>query len=325
MNHWNAERLARLRLWRTEGVGPERQAALIERFGSAAATLAASRDALEAVAGIGPKIAAAIVDPEGTALAEREVESLAKAGVRWLTVEDDDYPALLKEIPRPPLAITLRGAIVPADDFAVAIVGSRRCSPYGLQVAATLARELVAKGATVVSGLARGIDGAAHRAALDAGGRTIAVLASGLGNIYPPEHLELAEEIVQRGALVSEAPIDGPPLGPLFPLRNRIISGLSRGTVVVEAADRSGALSTAHHALDQNREVFAVPGRIGDPNSGGCNSLLRKGATLVRSVDDILEQLGPGPDRPRAAGVAQPSPNGVAVAGPAGPPPGMSE
>jgi DNA processing protein len=146
---------------------------------------------------------------------------------------------------------------------------------------------------TVVSGLARGIDAAAHQGALKAGGRTIAVLASGLANIYPPEHQQLAEEVAAQGALISEAPLDGPPIGGLFPQRNRIISGLSLGIVVVEAAARSGALSTAHHALEQNRDVFAVPGRVGDLASEGTNQLIRDGACLVRHVDDILEHLGP--------------------------------
>jgi DNA processing protein len=184
-------------------------------------------------------------------------------------------------------------------------------------MAAQLARDLAARGVTVVSGLARGVDAAAHRAAIDAGGRTVAVLASGLANIYPPEHVELAEEVVRCGALLSEAPLDGPPIGNLFPLRNRIISGLCRGVVVVEAAARSGALSTAYHALDQNREVFAVPGRVGDVASAGANELLKKGAALVQTVDDILAQIGP-------IDVDQPTPPTSSPKPPAAPTPSLA-
>jgi len=214
-------------------------------------------------------------------------------GVRLLAPTDADFPASLREIPQSPSLMMIRGTLDRRDAYAVAIVGSRHCTDYGRRIAADLSRGLAARGVTVISGLARGIDATAHAAALGVGGRTIAVLASGLGNVYPPEHLPLAEQIAGSGALLSEAPLDGPPIGELFPKRNRIISGLARGVVVVEAAERSGALSTAFHAVEQSREVFAVPGRVSDNASAGCNALIRRGAVLVRSVDDIIEHLGP--------------------------------
>jgi DNA processing protein len=185
------------------------------------------------------------------------------------------------------------GAIEPRDRLAVALVGSRRSTPYGLRIAERLAASLARVGLTVVSGLARGIDAAAHRGALKAGGRTIAVLANGLSSVYPPEHEELARQIVDQGAVLSEMPMGQGPLADLFPRRNRIISGLSLGVVVVEATRRSGSLSTANHALEQGREVFAVPGPVDSLSSQGCHRLLRDGAKLVETVDDILEELGP--------------------------------
>jgi DNA processing protein len=173
------------------------------------------------------------------------------------------------------------------------MVGSRRCTPYGARVAERLASALARTGFTIVSGLARGIDAAAHRGALSAGGRTIAVLANGLSQIYPPEHEELAAEVRSHGAVVTELPMYQGPLAGLFPQRNRIISGLSLGVIVVEAAPRSGSLSTAHHAMEQNREVFAVPGPVDSLASRGCHRLIRDGARLVETVEDILEELGP--------------------------------
>jgi DNA processing protein len=174
----------------------------------------------------------------------------------------------------------------------VAVVGSRQCTPYGRRQAERLAADLCRAGFTVISGLARGIDAAAHRGALLAGGRTLAVLAGGLARIYPPEHTELALEVQTAGALLSEAPMELEPMAPMFPARNRLISGLARAVVIVEAASRSGALITARHAAEQNREVFAVPGPTDSPASSGCHELIRKGARLVRGVEDILEELG---------------------------------
>jgi DNA processing protein len=183
--------------------------------------------------------------------------------------------------------------LTPADGLAIAIVGSRRCSPYGLRIAERLGQSLARVGLTVVSGLARGIDAAAHEGALKAGGRTIAVLANGLDATYPPEHDGLAAAIAENGAVVSEMPMLQGPLAQLFPQRNRIVSGLSLGVVVVEATPRSGSLSTSRHAAEQNREVFAVPGPVDSLTSRGCHELLRDGATLVETVEDILEELGP--------------------------------
>jgi DNA processing protein len=321
----DVERSAEFKLWLAGGIGPERRRALLDRFASASAVFSASRKQLGEVRGLPDAVADALLDPQLGDQAAVEAERMAKVGVRWISIEDDDYPPLLKEIPRPPIALTVQGELL-ADEVCVAIVGSRRCTPYGKEVAAKLAADLARAGVTVVSGLARGLDAAAHETTLEAGGRTIAVLASGLANIYPAEHHELALTVSKQGAVVTEAPLDGPPIGNLFPLRNRIISGLSRGVVVVEAAEKSGALSTAFHAIDQNREVFAVPGRLGDPSSAGTNELLRKGATLVRSVDDILETLGPisgGRTPPSKREIAAKTSNTATHV--TTPPPGMNE
>ena len=214
-------------------------------------------------------------------------------GVQVVARGDPSYPPPLGDIPDPPSLLYVRGTIEPADQLAIALVGSRKCTPYGLRIAERLAASLARVGLTVVSGLARGIDAAAHRGALAAGGRTIGVLANGLAEIYPPEHEDLAREVIGAGALVSESPMRQQPLAGLFPQRNRIISGLSLGVVVVEATPRSGSLSTAKHATDQNREVFAVPGPVDSLPSRGCHYLIRDGARLVETVDDILEELGP--------------------------------
>jgi len=224
------------------------------------------------------------------------------------------YPAALRQIHDPPLALYIRGS-VPIEGAAVAVVGSRHASRYGLQTAERLSYELALRGVTVVSGLARGIDGAAHRGALKAGGRTIAVLGSGLSVVYPPEHEPLAQQITQQGALVSEYPMTMQPLAQNFPRRNRLISGLSLGVVVVEAAARSGALITADCALEQNRDVFAVPGPITTPTSQGTHHLLKQGAALVTSVEDILEELGlaPQPARSNPARVPAPEPTDPAI------------
>ena len=205
----------------------------------------------------------------------------------------DQYPRSLLEIADPPSILYSRGEYLPQDQLAVAIVGSRRCTLYGRQVAEKLAGALARAGLTIVSGLARGVDAAAHRGALDAGGRTIAVQATGLTHVYPPEHAELATEIARQGAVVSEYPLDQAPLAGLFPQRNRIISGLSLGVIVIEATRNSGALHTVRHATEQGREVFAVPGRIDSLASEGCHDILRDGAILVRSATDVLQALGP--------------------------------
>ncbi|MDO8545774.1 MAG: DNA-processing protein DprA [Nitrospirales bacterium] len=219
--------------------------------------------------------------------------SVMTAQEKPLALADDGYPAWLRAIPSPPAVLYCDGRIEPRDRQAVAIVGARQATPYGLRVTETLARELSGAGFTIVSGLARGIDAAAHRAALDAGGRTIAVLGCGLDITYPPEHGRLREEIAQCGAVLTEFPAGTPPKPSHFPQRNRIISGLSLGVVVVEAAEGSGSLITARLALEQGREVFAVPGSIDAPLSRGPHGLIKQGAKLAETVDDIIEELLP--------------------------------
>jgi DNA processing protein len=290
---WTKERQAVFRLARTEGLGPIKLRRLLDVFGSAESILRASPKDLVATPGIGDALALAILDRSNDHVIDKGMDDFDRAGVRVLFEDDDEYPFALREIYDNPVYLTIRGSIQTVDRLAVAIVGSRRCTRYGLEQAERFASGLASRGVTIISGLARGIDGAAHRGALSAGGRTIAVLASGLANIYPPEHTDLAEEVAAQGALVSEAPINGVPIAGLFPQRNRVISGMSLGVLVVEAAERSGALSTAHHAAEQNRDVFAIPGRLIDPASKGTNRLLRQGAIFVTSPEEVLEHLGP--------------------------------
>jgi DNA processing protein len=273
------------------GLGPRLTAALLERFGSAAAVLRAGPGQLSQVPHIGTRLATMLADAMRQVDVDAELERTKRAGVRLLALGSPDYPAALAEIHDPPHLLFLRGSLQASDANAIAIVGSRHCTSYGKKMAERLAADLARAGCTVVSGLARGIDGAAHRAALDAGGRTIAVLAGGLSSIYPPEHSELAEAITGAGALVTESSMQQQPLPNTFPPRNRIISGLSRAVVLVEAAERSGALITAEHAAEQGRIAMAVPGPVDQPASAGTNALIRQGAILVRGVDDILEEL----------------------------------
>lgn len=292
----DAERIrAEVRLALISGVGPRTRRALIDRFGEAQRVLAAPYDALRGVAGVGAVLARRIADSAREIDEREELAVCAERGVDLLLSGRAGYPETLDHLPDAPGVIFCRGALRPEDALAVAIVGTRHPSRYGLDQAERLASGLARAGLTVVSGLARGIDAAAHRGAMRAGGRTLAVLGSGVLSIYPPEHLELADEIVGQGALLSEAPPRRQPISGAFPQRNRLISGLSLGVVVVEAAERSGALITARHALDQGREVFAVPGRVDSRTSRGCHRLLRDGAKLVEHVDDILEELGPLP------------------------------
>ena len=282
-----------VRLTLVPGVGPLTARALLDQFGTATEVLNASTAALRDVPGVGPKVASRIAKARSEIDAGFELDLCRKAGVQVIPRGGANYPAPLEEIPDPPSLLYLRGDYVATDPLAIAIVGSRRCTPYGMRVAERLAASLARVGITVVSGLARGIDAAAHRGALKAGGRTIAVLANGLSDIYPPEHLDLAREVSEAGAIVSEMPMRQGPLAGLFPQRNRIISGLSLGVVVVEATPRSGSLSTARHAMEQNRDVFAVPGPVDSLPSQGCHRLIRDGARLVETVDDIIEELGP--------------------------------
>jgi DNA processing protein len=296
-----AELVDSVRLSLVSGVGPLLRKALLERFGTPAAVLAAGKDELQSVQGIGPKISRRILGARHEVQLDAQLAIAREHGLTILLPEWPGYPRSLREIPDPPGVLFVRGAMEAADALAVAIVGTRRATHYGKQQAERLAAGLARAGLTIVSGMARGIDGAAHRGAISAGGRTIAVLASGVLNPFPPEHVKLADEIASQGAVVSEAAPTMPPLAGMFPQRNRIISGLTLGTIVVEAADRSGALITARHAMEQGREVFAVPGQVDSPGSSGPHRLLRDGAKLVRCVDDVLEELGPlaeaAPDR----------------------------
>lgn len=275
----------------TPELGPRRTRAVLERFGSAAAAIQATAAQLEGLPAFGPTVAARIAGAMRAVNVAAEWELMRRHGVAAVSAGEPGYPEPLATADDAPPLLYFRGELRPEDRQAVALVGSRHCTAYGRKMAERLAAGLVRAGFTVVSGLARGIDGAAHRAALDAGGRTVAVLAGGLSRIYPPEHADLADAVADRGALLSETPMTVSPQPGMFPARNRIISGLSRAVVIVEAGERSGALITATHAAEQGREVFAVPGNADSPASAGCLELIRKGVRMVRGVDDILEDL----------------------------------
>jgi DNA processing protein len=303
------------------GLGPCRTAALLQHFGSAARARRATAAQLREVDGIGPKLAEQLARALPTADVDAELRRAERGGVRLVALGTPEYPAALAQIPDAPHLLYVRGTLTAADALAVALVGSRGCSEYGRRTAARLAAGLARAGVTVVSGLARGVDGVAHRAALEAGGRTLAVLANGLARVYPPEHAELARQVEAAGALLTESCMEQAPLAPLFPARNRIISGLCRAVVIVEAADRSGALLTASHAAEQGRTVLAVPGPVDAECSGGTNELLRKGAVPCRSVEDILEEVH-GVSAVAQMRKAAPPPAPVARSGP---PPGLDE
>jgi len=285
------ERLATLRLHLATGIGPRLFAAALERFGSARATTEVSAACLAEVPGIGRasagKLCAAIAaaDPEG------ELARADAAGVRIVCRGETEYPVALTYLSDAPPVLYVRGTLVPEDAQALAIVGMRKCSLYGQDQTERLAGGLARSGFTIVSGLARGIDTAAHRAALAAGGRTIAVLGSGLDCLYPPENAALARAAAERGALVSEFPMRTEPHAGNFPRRNRILAGLSLGVLVVEAGRQSGALITARLAAELGKEVFAVPNRVDAPGASGVHALLRDGARLVESVADVLEEF----------------------------------
>ena len=282
-----------LRLSLIPGIGPKTVSSLFERFSDADTILSASPDQLQTVSGVGPKLAKEVALARRTINVDAVIQLCEQNQIDITDSFSNEYPAPLKEIHNPPITLYSQGELQESDAFSIAVVGSRHATGYGKRVAERLAQGLANAGYTIVSGLARGIDAAAHRGALNAGGRTIAVLGSGVLEIYPPEHVSLADEIRQNGAVISETAPHHPPKSGAFPQRNRIISGLCLGTLVVEAADRSGALITARLAMEQGREVFAVPGSIESQMSRGCHQLLRDGATLVGSIDDILDQLGP--------------------------------
>ncbi len=275
------------------GVGAVLYSRLIEKFGSPIDALAAGPAGWRSVQGIGSKTAEAI-----RAVSEADIdEELAladRAGAEIVTVGSDRYPAALETIFDPPVVLYVRGRLTRPDAVALGVVGARRCTHYGMEQAERFGGLLGRAGLTVVSGGARGIDTAAHRGALTAGGRTIAVMGCGLCETYPPENAKLFDRIVSedRGAVISELPMLTSVLSGNFPTRNRIISGLSLGVLIVEAARRSGSLITAREADEQGRRVFAIPGRVDSPMSGGTNRLIRDGVTLVQNLDDILDELG---------------------------------
>ena len=284
---------AALRLSMTPGVGPKIFAQLVESFGSAQAVLEANQDQLSQIPGIGGKLIHAITVDSREVDVDQEWNRCRDNKIDVVPCDDATYPENLTEIYDPPSILYRKGSWEPAYKIAVAIVGTRHASRYGIRQAERIATGLAHAGITVVSGLARGIDAAAHQGALKAGGKTVAVLGGGILNLYPPEHRGLAEQVAENGCLMSEMPTMHAPRSSSFPRRNRIISGISLGVLVVEAAERSGSLITARHAMEQNREVFAIPGSVESRVSKGCHHLIRDGATLVETVDDILEQLGP--------------------------------
>jgi len=272
------------------GIGPTRLRALLDYFGDVKRAWHAPVEGLRRT-GLDSRSLKNLLAARSTLDLEQELERIAATGARALTWQSPDYPRLLREIPAPPPVLYVKGTLTEEDAWTMAVVGTRRASTGGREVTRRLATALARSGITIVSGLARGIDSVAHRAALKAKGRTIAVLGCGIDRVYPPEHRKLAEEIIAHGALVSDYPLGTRPEGRNFPPRNRIISGLSLGVLVTEAGVRSGALITADYAAEQGRDVFAVPGSILMRGSAGTNALIRDGAKVVLGPEDILEEL----------------------------------
>ncbi len=281
-----------LRISQAEGVGSVTFKRLLSHFSSTDYILGASVAELTKIDGIGPKTAERIAATRHKFNPSPELELAEKLGVWLVHLEDQRYPPLLKRIHDPPPVLYIKGTLLPRDNLAIAIVGSRRCSIYGKEQAARFAHILAAAGFTICSGMAYGIDTEAHSGALAAAGRTIAVQGCGLANVFPPENKGLFDKIAESGACVSELPLRYEPLSENFPPRNRIIASLSLGTIVVEAGNNSGALITAKAALENDREVMAVPGKIDSPFSRGSNRLIKEGATLIESVEDIMDALG---------------------------------
>jgi len=281
-----------LKLIRADGIGPVTFAKMIKHFGSAERVLGASVSELAKIDGVGFKTAERIASSREKFDAAAELELAQKLGVWLVNLADERYPPVLKRIYDPPPVLYVKGSLMREDNLAMSIVGSRQCSLYGQEQASRFAHFLGSAGFTLCSGMARGIDTAAHQGALSAGGRTIAVQGCGLARVFPPENKKLFGLIAESGACISELPLAAEPLAVNFPPRNRIIAGLSLGTIVVEAALRSGALITARAALDYDREVMAVPGKIDSPLSRGAHQLIKQGAKLIESVEDVMEALG---------------------------------
>lgn len=265
---------------------------LITVFGDVAGVFKAPVAALQKIKGTSKIDFSELKDAALWEKAETEMKSAAECGVAIVTLFDSNYPAELKEIFDPPIVLYVKGRLPSAENPKIAVVGSRMASAYGMRMAKSISKDLAAAGVVVVSGMALGIDAAAHQGALEGGGVTLAVLGSGIGKLYPPENRKLADEIAKNGAIISEHPMDEDPFPGHFPRRNRIISGLSRGVLVVEAREKSGALITADAALAEGRDVYAVPGNVDSAKSAGTNKLLKQGAKLVTCADDILEELG---------------------------------
>ncbi len=319
MSELSLRRRLHLRLHLAEGVGAIRFKRLLEHFGDVEAVCGAGVGQLKQVPGVGPKAARGIAAVDESAV-DAELALAQVAGAEVVCREDAAYPRALKLIDDPPPVLYVRGELAEADAVALGVVGSRRCTHYGLEQAERFGGLLGRAGFTVISGGARGIDSAAHRGALAAGGRTITVMGCGLANIYPPENLKLFDRMVaeRRGAVISELPMQVEVKAANFPRRNRIISGLSLGVLVVEAARRSGSLITARLAAEQGKEVFAVPGRVDSPFSQGTNALIADGATMATDLEDILDAL----DR---VGEALKSAGAVEAAKPAPPQPELTE
>ena len=279
----------------TPGIGPRAAAKLLERFGSAEAVYRATRAELERVRLL-PEAVDSIIARDMHEKAEAEIENVRELGGDILVLDDGVYPSLLREIYDPPIALYVQGGWFEClEQPCIAIVGSRKCSTYGQNAASMLARDLAQRGVTIVSGFARGIDAAAHRGAIEGRGRTVAVIGTGIDEVYPRDHKKLADDVLEAGgAIVTQFPLTTPPVSENFPYRNRIISGLSLGVIVVEAAENSGSLITARLAIEQNREVFAVPGNITSRNSFGTNYLIKgAGAKLIQQWQDVATELPP--------------------------------
>ncbi len=305
----SAEQREWLTLALVPGIGSTHFVRLLARFRTPAEVLRAGERALAEV--VRPTLARQIMQYTEVVDVKDQERRMDACGATLLTLDDTAYPWRLGEIYDPPLALFVRGTLLPEDEHAVAMVGTRRPTPYGIRMAEKLARELATRGITVVSGLASGIDAAAHRGALEAGGRTIAVLGNGVDVVYPRENRELTDQIIAGGCIISQFPMGYQPNKGHFPRRNRVISGMTLGTVVVQAPRDSGALITAHAAVEQGREVFAVPGEAGVSASAGPHGLIREGAKLVESADDIIVELNlPAPQRqPLAMAAVQSSPS----------------
>ncbi len=274
------------------GLTPGRMRLLVDSLGSAAAVVGAAEGDLLEVPGMARDQVGKLLQARRTTDLARQRELCLTHGVHLVSYRDEEYPSLLAQVTEAPPLLFVQGSLVRDDDMAVAVVGTRKATPYGLKVARRLAQDLARRGFAIVSGLALGIDGEAHEGALEAGGRTLAVMATGADITYPAEHRGLRERLAESGAMLTEAPFGTGPTRYAFPTRNRIIAGMSLGIIVVEAPVKSGALITAGHAADQGREVFAVPGSIDSPTSGGCHLLIKEGAHLVEVAEDVVEGLG---------------------------------